>query len=457
MTGLLNIPFETLQQVCELVAGARPSNLIPFSEVSKECLAASSQSLWRTIPLEITSRDQIPRRVHRLKHVLRTRLSRNARIRCISITSDQPLRDREDKESNISRLERAYLDNIAWQPLADVLAKIPPLSDMEWEKDELPPCILQPLNSRHHNCRLRIVKVKCAAIEDPDLHNRPTARPIFMYELLLPLQNDYILRRENISRRGAGNGSAGCFDLAIVGTLSASLTQLRYRDTYSSEHHRVQQIDSSEFELVSRQRIGPRARYKAATLSTLDLTSQKPLDKRQEIRRSGIVMWSTLTRLPALRTLKSSLVFHSDALEYLTAKGILGSLKTLDIVIHSRSKSQRPDILVGFLRSLPPLENLALAGEIHTARCEDWMSCHASSLKRLQLMPLKYCDGTFDLVSLSLILKPPLPLLEHLTITLKRSKGDLDEVGMYKILGAMPRPQSIVLGLDASISSHSEF
>jgi hypothetical protein len=43
MTGLLNLPFETLEQICELIAGSRPSNLIPFSEVSKECLAASSQ------------------------------------------------------------------------------------------------------------------------------------------------------------------------------------------------------------------------------------------------------------------------------------------------------------------------------------------------------------------------------------------------------------------------------
>lgn len=171
--------------------------------------------------------------------------------------------------------------------------------------------------------------------------------------------------------------------------MSASLTQLRYGDTYPSEHHRVQQIDPSEFELVSRQTIGPRARYRATTLSTLDLTSQKPPDNRQKIRRSSIVMWSILTHLPALRTLKSSLVVHCDALEYLTAEGILGSLTTLDLVIHSKSKSQRPDILVGFLRSLPPLENLALAGKIHPTRCEDWMSCHASSLKRLQLMPLK--------------------------------------------------------------------
>lgn len=55
-------------------------------------------------------------------------------------------------------------------------------------------------------------------------------------------------------------------------------------------------------------------------------------------------------------------------------------------------------------------------------------------------------------------MQPPLPLLERLKTTIKRSKGNMDEVGMYKILGAIPRLQSIILGLDTSISSqHTEF
>jgi hypothetical protein len=55
-------------------------------------------------------------------------------------------------------------------------------------------------------------------------------------------------------------------------------------------------------------------------------------------------------------------------------------------------------------------------------------------------------------------MQPPLPLLEHLSITIKRSKGNSDEVSMYKILGAMPRLQNIVLGLDTStLSQHTEF
>jgi hypothetical protein len=118
MAGLHGLPSEILEQICDLVAGAQPRNLIPLSEVSKKCLAASSQSLWHTIPLRITSRGQITGGVDKLKHILQHRLSHDARVRCISIRGRKPLDGRKDKETKISRLERAYLDNIAcnhWQ------------------------------------------------------------------------------------------------------------------------------------------------------------------------------------------------------------------------------------------------------------------------------------------------------------------------------------------------------
>lgn len=88
MMGLHDLSFETLERVCEIIAGSRPSNFIPFSEVSKRCLAASSQSLWHTVPLCIRSQDQVLESVDRLKHV------------------------------RVSRWRPKSLDEVAWQPLA---------------------------------------------------------------------------------------------------------------------------------------------------------------------------------------------------------------------------------------------------------------------------------------------------------------------------------------------------
>ncbi|CAD0083589.1 unnamed protein product [Aureobasidium vineae] len=407
MPGLQDLAFEILEYICELVAGPQPRKLIPFSEVSKKCLAASSQSLWEIIPLRITRQDQIPQAVEQLKHILQNRLGRDGRVRCVSIRGRKPLDYQGSRQSKIKRLERAYLDNIAWQPLADVLAGMPPLSDMEWEKDELPPCIFRSLISHHHNCRLRIVGVKRHVDKSLDPDEQPAATSSFMYELLLPLNKDY--------------------------------------DFCSESPH--------EFDLVMRS-TGPPAHYRAAALSTLELT-----DAHASGHTSGswvvigdehIVMWNKLTHLPALRILKSELKVHASALMWFTVNPSLVSLKTLDIKLQSESMLRRPEALGDLLHSLPPLENLALTGEINPAQSQEWILSHASSLKRLQLKTMEHSNKTFDLVSLSPMVQPLLPLLEHLSITIKRSKGDSDEVSIYKILGATPKLQSIVLGLDCS-------
>jgi hypothetical protein len=380
MTGLLNLPFETLEQICELIAGSRPSNLIPFSEVSKECLAASSQSLWRTIRLRTYAESTLGM-VDRLKHIIQTRLSRNARVRCISVSCRQPSNDRRERK-NSRRHRRIYSDDGGWHPLAYLLAIIPPLSEMAWEDNWLPSCILRSLNWQHHGCRFRIVGVKSGLDKPLDINEQPATKLSFMYELLLPLQNDYICR-ESLGRSEAVSRDVNG-DLAIVGSLSANLRQLKHRSAHSPHCAWVRQADPVGFELVSRNSIGPRPRYKAAALSSLELLSHHPLESKEKIRRSGIIMWSILTHLPALDTLKSKLVLYSSALEWLTSNasnGILGSLKTLDIILHSRDTSQRPNALVSFLRSLAPLEHLALAGEIHSTRSKEWIPFHASSLK----------------------------------------------------------------------------
>ena len=306
--------------------------------------------------------------------------------------------------------------------------------------------------------------VKCGVDIPLDVDEQPAGKLHFMYELLLPLHNDHVCRESlNGNNEGSAAGGRGqeLHEVAIVGNLSSSLSQLKYRDYSFSHHCYVRHFGPSGFGLVSkfsRNMAGPRARYNTAALSSLDFLSHENPGTRTKIHRSDIIMWSALTHLPALRTFKSKSILRSSAIEWLTTEVILGSLKTLDIVVHLKCNSQRSDILIGFLCSLPPLDNLALTGKIRPTRCNRWIPFHAPSLKRLQLITIKHRDSTFDLVSLGAMMQPPLPLLEHLRITVQRSKGNSDEVGMYKILGAMPRLQSIVLELDSSISSrHTDF
>lgn len=164
------------------------------------------------------------------------------------------------------------------------------------------------------------------------------------------------------------------------------------------------------------------------------------------------------TQPPALQTFKSKSVLQSRAIECLATMVILESLKTLGIVVHIKYNSHHSKVLLEFPRSLPPLDNLALTCKIRPTRCKKWIPSYAPNLERLQLMMVEHRDSSLDLVSLSAMMQPPLLLLEHLRITIQRSKSNSDEAGMYKSLGAMPRLQSIVIELDSSISSrHIEF
>ena len=111
--------------------------------------------------------------------------------------------------------------------------------------------------------------------------------------------------------------------------------------------------------------IGPQARYATASIASLDFITGLNPEDRAKIRESEIIMWSVLTHPPALRTLKSTRVLHSSALNWLTSNDKLESLKSLDIVLHGGDITRHPKALVDFLRSLSPLEHLALAGETH--------------------------------------------------------------------------------------------
>jgi hypothetical protein len=183
---------------------------------------------------------------------------------------------------------------------------MPPLLEMEWEDDRLSSCILQSLNSPHHGCRLRIVGVKRGVDKPLDIDEQPAAKLSFMYELLLPLQNDYFCH-ESLNRIEAGDEDVSG-DLATVGNLSASLTQLKHRDRYGRQHCAIRRTDSSEFEFIRIRLIGPQARYASASLASLDFISHLDQEDRAKIRESEIIMWSVLTHLPALRTLKSKRV-----------------------------------------------------------------------------------------------------------------------------------------------------
>lgn len=453
MPGLQDLPFELLEHICELIAGNQSRNLISFSQVSKLCLATSSQSLWHTIPLRIVRRDQVQDGVNKLRHILNNRLSRDGRLRCISIRGRKSLDESSGKRSKLSNLQRAQLNNLAWQPLADILTEMPPLLDLEWEQHDLPPCILQSLNRHHYGCRLHMAGVRLNTDKTLDPHERPIATSAFMYEASLPLDGEYDLCGESLSARGIRGWYGIRVSLATIGKLSSHLTTARHPIWHQYWAKRlVHQPGPGEFELPLFDSEGPVMRYNIAAITTLDLSSEYEStgSTAPEIRCDDITMWSKVTRFSSLRILKTGRRVDWEALDWMTKNCSFASLETLNMGLHGVSMALKPSTLVEFLWSLPPLKGLILTGETDPRQFKEWIRHHAPTLRRLALEPEESYNSAFDLEYLMILAETPLPLLERLSINIKRTKGNSDEVSIYKMFGSMPKLQSIVLRLDCS-------
>ncbi|THY80348.1 hypothetical protein D6C95_09544 [Aureobasidium pullulans] len=96
--------------------------------------------------------------------------------------------------------------------------------------------------------------------------------------------------------------------------------------------------------------------------------------------------------------------------------------------LHGVSMALKPSTLVEFLWSLPPLKGLILTGETEPRQFKEWIRHHAPTLRRLALEPEESYNSAFDLEYLMILAETSLPLLERLSINIKRTKGNSDEV-----------------------------
>lgn len=103
-----------------------------------------------------------------------------------------------------------------------------------------------------------------------------------------------------------------------------------------------------------------------------------------------------------------------------------------------------------FLCSLPSLFTLKLVGELSHTTLDTIFEYHDAALRRLWLSPL----GTLNRLVITQReverIAEHCPLLEDLSLTVPRSKGDACEVAIYKALGSLFKLQSMFLTLDAS-------
>lgn len=133
----------------------------------------------------------------------------------------------------------------------------------------------------------------------------------------------------------------------------------------------------------------------------------------------------------------------------------LASLRRLSLLLKSRTPEQdeQLDELAGHvLYALHPLQVIELTGCVAEKTFSAILSSHGSALRKLKFVasrnsrtqPKMFLLGTHQIQDLS----TSCPGITELTTKVQRTRGDVQEVQLYRALGALPRLEKVALVLD---------
>jgi len=467
------LPGEIVLRICEYVEGTHKSSLLTFALVSKQCNCAATTLLFRTIKISVRGREQLAYDVHNIlqrafsfKHVRRLVVEGLMPSQQDDTGENEPQGrrhragsslDRDDDElsdwghADVSVADRrppnvVYEEDGAWMPLANLVRQLPALSDLIYAcPSQFSPCLLQALHQHRHNCRLHIKTFSFRSLNQPDLdaHELALATSPCLYSVLV-MYDSY--DSDGIEDY---NGEAV---MRIAAGLAPNLKEARmFRAAAGWSLALMRAIETPRnpwqgFAINKQKQISI-----PGSLRHLQLAGYGSITK-QVVER-----WSRHTDFSVLRILKLESDIEADALDCLATKCDFSSVRTLVLVLATDSLLEPPTMNYSslanhFLCSLPPLFTLKLVGELSQTTLDTIFEYHGATLRRLWLSP----SGTLNRLVIVITqreveqIAEHCPLLEDLSLTVPRSKGDAGEVAIYKALGSLPKLQRLFLTLDAS-------
>ncbi|EZG03539.1 hypothetical protein H106_06987 [Trichophyton rubrum CBS 735.88] len=335
--------------------------------------------------------------------------------------------------------DRCDLDDGSWMPLADLIRRLPQLADLVYlGLTQFPPCMLDALHTSIPSCRLFLHNFMLRSIVEGDRLD----------------EYDYTL----VTSPCLYGLTISCYDVQISEELYSFHQEAIQRMVYGLSPN-LKEIH------IDRDRLGGFAarfplkpayswnqHWQGFTLDKkLPGTFQKGalerivLSKREtDIIKRDIEPWSEYTDFSKLRVLRlcpDVCNIREDVLEYLLTFNF-ASLETFELWMGKFSRtsffllpcsSSFARAIKQFLEQVPALSTLKL---------QDWDPkleldvLQYSNLRKLHLKPV--VGSSVSLNNLNHIAKY-CPLLSTLVITLRRLRGNADEVKMYKVLGSMAR------------------
>ncbi|RYP31403.1 hypothetical protein DL767_005803 [Monosporascus sp. MG133] len=506
-TALEKLPPAILEEICEFLASCdrKRRSLFAFSLVSRRCYEASTRRRFERIHLVARDSEELRQKLGRWKDLL-ARHGYIPYVRRLKISGYMPHiqsdhhgqgarpetevlqgetmdhlsyggeANGDDDDADFCMpsewLVRSYVvlerrqtrevkqrRNDAWLPLARFIAELSALTDVAWASpDPIPGCILRTLHQIHADVRLHVHYFNLPSLRQPP-------GPLEDID-----EDDYALVTSpclySLAVSCCGYDSGGNFEYheeAVWSMVASTAPKLRHVLVWS-------EVPGDTLE--ARALYGARRRpWQGFFPSRVDTPADPPVSKGrlQALRLAGrpldtrrLEVWNSHTDFSKL----CSLQIHDislDALEVLVRvarSDNVKSLHTLALSIapfgESLLQTSEPSVDV-LLQTLRPLQNLELTGFIGESTFMAILHHHGATLAKLKLIPdfqrLRSTGPPMRFViSYSHIqdLQKQCPGLRELELLLPRSKGDQQEVDIYRTLGALPRLKRLSLLLDCS-------
>jgi hypothetical protein len=458
------LPPEIISLVVRFVADIHPLSVFRLLRVNKRCfalaLSVAKSLVFHTIRLQFCHRERIGHQVATVCAKLQ-KADAFPYVRRLIIegflAQDPPEVDYDDewfpaRVSRFSPLDRdprdAYefeeeldgtgldvccrdrdIDYECWGSVAELIKRLPALDNLHHlHYEQFPPCLLQALHQYRPECRLHLHSFVLRSIWKPTaeeheycLVTSPSLHSITPY--YVTSRPEGIWQKQSFVRiLGLAPNLKVIYPRADDGSYNASGAGMTKLTRNPGDEHPAAieclRVKHSYYPML------------AAALEEwapyIDFSTVQILDLGSSIQGEALAAWSDHLHFPALRTLRLFLGTKEGGAE------------------------QAPEFYpqaTRFLQSLPSLSEIYLIAWHSQLSIGALAKHHGPRLRKLSVAGLPWqCFSEHDILQLGRYC----PLLEKMSIPIRRTQGDAREVALYKALGTIRNLKFLDLALDVS-------
>lgn len=422
---------ETLDQICFYIDDSHRPTLFALSLVNKCMRSVAIRSLFSNVVIyhDIMNPDLLLISISQLQSTVQSHI-RSLKLASIQTKGVTSVRKRFEQVPFVDMGDT--IDEDYWFKIAEFITSIHHLSDFNFHlRMHFPSCLLAALHQTHPTCKLRLGMFQLSYGGYPRLHRHEPvlATSPCLYGISTVCGDDtrtldaiieLAVEAPNLSELEIFH------DVEYIPT-STQISSWKPPRVVGNLEHGNQSVSASP------------GQHSLRHLS-LDYPD------------SNLLAWSKSIDTSTLRVLELLTSIDHGMLEYMARDCSFKSLKSLTIALDGSGPTMRnpqyETAIADLFAVLPPLKFLIVTGKCFSETLEAMLEHQGHKLKDLRIEPSNFSlqMGSYEVEEIA----SNCPELEHLSLTVTRSKGRIHESKVFEMLGSIRTLRTANITLDTT-------